>query len=594
MSVAAKARERRVVRRLETRGLRGLGQALVRLRGVRFGDRWELGSILAVGAEGAVFLCYDVNDATAPVRVAKVALLPYHKPFNLSFQEVRLRRDRMREEATFLATSASPYMPQFLGLHEFANPLLDAGRGGEFAKPEPVFVMERLPGFDLDYWLARVHSSRVPRAIVRRNVDHVAVVLLRGLWDLHERGYFFCDLRPGNIRIRGRSEHRIRLMDAGSLVPRDDRTGGFPHVPAYLPPDLFLKAEEEGPDVLVPSLAIQAVMAGRTLFEVATGRVPVPGEPVDTALLKADTVSPEIADTIDGLCTGSFSDVFTGLKYLAKRTDRGRTTSQRTRRETAAAPAAQAPVPVAKPTAPPADVRPAAAARSTVVQPAEKPAAHRTAAERSKPQAPAPASRFAPAAQVRATAPRDLASVLAAARAGQTTGARAARPPLLVAFAAAAAAEAAPSRTAVVESAPTGEGGSGSGEGGSGGEPPRRSKPKDDMDCTMAAHWVDEDTLPPLPEPGPRTEPLEFVAPPRPEPAAPSRPPAPRTERPQPARSERPAPAPAPVPTVDPLDFLDVQMDTPEPSPPQDDDILPPPPPRRSLWQRFLEALRLR
>ena len=76
MAVAAQARERRVTRRLEARGLKGLGQALVKLRGTQIDGRWELGTLYATGAEGAVFLCHDAWDATQPVRVAKIALLP--------------------------------------------------------------------------------------------------------------------------------------------------------------------------------------------------------------------------------------------------------------------------------------------------------------------------------------------------------------------------------------------------------------------------------------------------------------------------------------------------------------------------------------
>jgi hypothetical protein len=59
-------------------------------------------------------------------------------------------------------------------------------------------------------------------------------------------------------------------------------------------------------------------MAGRTLFEVATGRVPMPGEPVDLPLLWDSRVSRPVADTIDGLCSGSFSDVRQALRYLHK------------------------------------------------------------------------------------------------------------------------------------------------------------------------------------------------------------------------------------------------------------------------------------
>jgi serine/threonine protein kinase len=339
MSPAVKARERRVARRLDARGLDGLGEALARVSGTRVADRWVIESLYATGAEGAVFLCRDARDPSAPMRVAKIALLPYHRPFELSFQAVREGRARLREEARRLEASGSRYMPKFLGVHEFMNPLLDPARGGEFEKPEPVFVMERLPGFDLDMWLARVHGSSVPRPMVRRNVDHVTIVVLRGMWDLHERGFFYCDLRPGNVRIHGRSEHRVRLMDAGSLVARDAPNGEFPHVPAYLPPDLYLRAETE-PDALVPSLAVQAVMAGRTLFEVATGRLPIPGRPVDVSLLSSETVSPAVAATIAGLCAGEFPDVHRALQFLAKATKGSRAARRSTASAVALDPAA--------------------------------------------------------------------------------------------------------------------------------------------------------------------------------------------------------------------------------------------------------------
>jgi len=64
MSVAAQARERRVIRRLEARGMRGLGQALVQLRGTQIDGRWELGCLYAVGAEGSLADWSDRQSAT--------------------------------------------------------------------------------------------------------------------------------------------------------------------------------------------------------------------------------------------------------------------------------------------------------------------------------------------------------------------------------------------------------------------------------------------------------------------------------------------------------------------------------------------------
>jgi hypothetical protein len=311
------AHERRISRRLEGRGLAGLGEALGRLHGTTAGGRFRLLSLFAVGAEGAVFLACDTSDASAAPRyVAKIPLMLYHKPITLDSESVRRRRAALREEGRHLTESASPYMPRSYGLHDMANPLMEAARGGAFAEPEPVLVMERLPGFDLDVWLARMHGSEIDVRLLRRTLDAVTVAVLQGLWDLQERGYYYADLRPGNVRIGGQ-DRRARLLDAGSMVRRDDCSGRFPYVPAYLPPDVFerIRLDVERP---FPTAAVQAVMAGRTLHEVATGRVPVPGEQVDLRLLWESRVSQPVADTIEGLCAGSFGDVRQALKYLHK------------------------------------------------------------------------------------------------------------------------------------------------------------------------------------------------------------------------------------------------------------------------------------
>jgi hypothetical protein len=312
----ATAHERRISRRLEARGLSNLGDALCKLKGARFGDGYEIDSLFAAGAEGAVFLARKDGEAGMPHYVAKIPLLMYHKPITLDTEGIRRRRGALREEGRHLVESASPYMPKGFGVYDLVNPLLDPARGGAFAEPEPVLVMERLPGFDLDMWLARMHGSEVDVKLLRRTLDAVAVAVLQGLWDLQERGFYYADLRPGNVRIGGR-DRRARLLDAGSMVLRDDCSGKFPHVPAYLPPDVFERVRQnvERP---FPTAAVQAVMAGRTLYEVATGLMPMPGQQVDLRALWESRVSQPVADTIDGLCSGSFSDVRQALKYLNK------------------------------------------------------------------------------------------------------------------------------------------------------------------------------------------------------------------------------------------------------------------------------------
>jgi len=343
-NIIATAHECRVARRIAARGDDGLTEALLQLNGVRTGGRFMLKQLYAVGAEGAVYDVKDLRDPGGPPLVAKVALHPYHRPFDLLPDQVRKRRYSLRVESQYLLGDVSPFMPRGVGIFECHNPALDPARGDAFAEPEPVLVMEKLPGFDLDRWLARAHRSTVPKAVLRRTLDRVAVVLLQALTDFRQRGQIFADLRPGNMRMMGRPERRVRMLDAGSLVSVHDKSGRFPHVPAYLPPALF-HATQAG-RIIVPDDAVQAVMAGRTLFEAATGTVPHPGENVNLSLLAGSDVSNPVGDVIARLCSGEYSDARMALEHLYQQASRRVAHGNDPRakaKTTAPAPAAAAP-----------------------------------------------------------------------------------------------------------------------------------------------------------------------------------------------------------------------------------------------------------
>jgi hypothetical protein len=312
--------ERRVQRRLEARGQHGLANALLHFKGGRAGGRFLIRRLYAVGAEGAVFDVRDTHTNDGPPLVAKLALHPLHRPFDLDPEEIRRRRYALRVEGQYLMGNSSPFMPQGLGVFEVENPVLDDARGDAFAEPEPVLVMEKLPGQDFDRWLARAHRSNVDKATLRRTLDRAAVVLLQALTDLRKRGTYFADLRPGNMRIMGRPDRRVRMLDAGSLVSVHDKSGRFPHVPSYLPPALF-EATQAG-RTIVPDDHVQAEMAGRTLFEVATGRVPRPGEPVDLSLLDDSNMSRTVAGVVAWMASGECSDVRAALKHLYEHASR--------------------------------------------------------------------------------------------------------------------------------------------------------------------------------------------------------------------------------------------------------------------------------
>lgn len=315
-TAAALLSERRIATRMLARGEQGLAEALLQLKGVVFGGRFRFECLIAVGGEGAVFLVTDLEAPGRPHLVGKVPLHPVHRPFDLTADDVRARRRGMRLEAVLLETNGSPWMPSAVGSFQFGNPSLPRRRGGAFAEAEPVLVMERLPGIDLDRWLARAHSRGLSAEIVGDLFDRIAADLLGAVADLRARGFHYADLRPGNLRLLRRPDRHIRLLDAGSLVPVEG-DGRFPHVPAYLPPDVFATSSSGQP--ILPDDRTIAVMAGRTLFEIVTGDRTFPGEATDLAKLVDAPASPAVREVVAGLCSGEFADVASSARALEER-----------------------------------------------------------------------------------------------------------------------------------------------------------------------------------------------------------------------------------------------------------------------------------
>jgi len=279
------------------------------------GERFRLRRLLAVGGEGAIFTVSDQKDPEARL-VGKVALQPWHKPIRLTSKLLKERRGILSREAALIRDAGSPFLPEFRELTLFRNPLLDPARAGAFAEPEPCLVMERLPGQDLDLWLCRVHRGGINRRALRPTLDRITVGLLQALADLEQRGYLFADLRPGNLRVVGRPLRRIRLLDAGGCVPLNGDGTRFPHVPSYLPPRVFRNADQG--ETLIPSPAISASMAGRTLYEVATGQAPQAETYVDMARLVRSPISPPVAEIIAALANEDFARSSDALVALAK------------------------------------------------------------------------------------------------------------------------------------------------------------------------------------------------------------------------------------------------------------------------------------
>lgn len=321
-------RERKIARRLDARGEAGLFACLVRLRGVRMRERFELSELRAVGGEGAIFTVRDRGNPGSRL-LGKLPIVPWHRPVRLTSRVLRDARRVVEEEARILTVVGCPYLPHCEGLQQLDNPLVEVARGGEFARPEPCLVMERIGGQDLDTWLCRVHRGRLDPQRVRATLDRVVVGVLQALTDLERRGWIYADLRPGNLRVVGRPRRRVRLIDAGGVVLANGTGRRFPHVPSYLPPDVFW--EEQKGRAIVASTALHAAMAGRALCEVATGSAPQAAREIDTEALAESRVSPPVADVVAALARGGFPSCAAALDALAERASRRVRGAYRTR-----------------------------------------------------------------------------------------------------------------------------------------------------------------------------------------------------------------------------------------------------------------------
>lgn len=313
-------RELRIAKRLDARGERAFFDAVTAFRGRVAGGRWRIDGVAAIGGEGVILALTDLSGA-APFRcVGKIAISAWHDPARLSSPDIRRARQALIDEARLLHRAKSPYLPQCLGVVPLANPHLERARGGAFAEDEPLLVLERLGGQDLDQWLCRVHRGGIPKDTLRPHLDRIAVGMLQGLVDMLNRGWLYADLRPGNVRVTGRPKRRVRFVDAGSCVPADVAAGRFPHVPSYLPPRAF--AAMSSGEVVRCDAAVQAVMAGRTLYEVATGQAPKAGSSIDMMRLLRSAVSPPVAEVIAALAGGELAHCADALASLADRAKR--------------------------------------------------------------------------------------------------------------------------------------------------------------------------------------------------------------------------------------------------------------------------------
>ncbi len=193
-------------------------------------ERYEVRGCLNYGGTGWVYLAYDRHLDDQRGRKRPVALKGVIRAAD------RAAREAAREEMRFLTTLGHP---DIVEIHDFATHTPDSGDG----LADSYIVMEYVPGHPL--------TAAVPGL----RTEHIAAYVLRVLGVmhyLHENGYLYCDMKPGNLMVSGSG---VKVIDLGA-VRRAGAPGPGSFTKEYAAPELHLTG---------PTVATDLYTVGRTL-----------------------------------------------------------------------------------------------------------------------------------------------------------------------------------------------------------------------------------------------------------------------------------------------------------------------------------------
>src|SRR5579884_90922 len=152
-------REQLIAQQLAERGLIGLFEVLLKLKGQILKQRYTIRWLYAVGGQSALYIVEKPNGQKA---IAKLALLPYHRVAYISIKDIQLARERLKREAGFLQCFHDTALPKFDELLYDRNPLHPKVLRQQIADAEPYLIMELIQGATLLEFAQLIHVSREP------------------------------------------------------------------------------------------------------------------------------------------------------------------------------------------------------------------------------------------------------------------------------------------------------------------------------------------------------------------------------------------------------------------------------------------------
>lgn len=295
--------EKSIAQRLKARGLSGLFEPLLSLKGLSLNQQFTLNWLYAVGGQSVLYYADNTNGQAA---IVKLPLLHYHRAAYISIEEIQLVRRRLQREATLLHFFDDTVLPKFYELVYSFNPLHPSVLGEEIVNKEPYLIMEFVQGQTL---LEVAHTFHRLGKFEYNVLEYLVwSVLLTAInfsimISKRERGYLYSDFSPHNFLVTHNPQRQVRILDAGSIIPHRLDSNIFPpFTPVYVPIDYYKMRKKGQP--LWPTNRYIMYSLGKMMWEVLTNRQPNIAKDPDFAepMLKkySESLRKLLVDLIEG------------------------------------------------------------------------------------------------------------------------------------------------------------------------------------------------------------------------------------------------------------------------------------------------------